>query len=299
MSNIRQMQLSKRRQKWVRNRTTTLVGAPLNHNISLEGRYESLLTRMAERLSGEYTREVIKLLRMPQWKDEFTTDSSIVSQVNILFNHLDAKFRKIFKQQSREHAREMIQAINRVSRTSTQNSLKKLSGGLTISTDFITDRMKDQMRAFVVENENLIEDIHSKYTFKVQTQVLEEIQNPQPDGIKGLIKRLENSFQRDSGIVRRRAKNIAHDQVRQAYNNLNANRMLAIGQTKFKWVHSKGGMNPREWHLNHLDGNVYDLTDPPVIDPVTGVRGIPGQLIGCKCFMVPVIEFDEGQPVGK
>ena len=299
MSSIRQIRLSDKRQQWVGKRTTTLIGKPMNHDIQLENQYAKILMSMADKMSGEYTREVLRFLKMPQWKDNFTTDASIASQVNILFNHLDAKFRRLFKQKGKETAIKMINAVNKISRISTESSLKKLTGGLTISTDFITDRMRDQMKAFVYENKDLAIDIEEKYTYKVKVQVLEEISSPQPDGIKGMVERLEKTFEKDAGIVRRRAKNIAHDQIRQAYNNLNANRMIAIGQPKFKWVHSKGGLHPRLWHMNHLDGNVYDLTDPPVIDPVTGVKGIPGQLTGCKCFMVPVIEFDEGEPVGK
>ncbi|RIQ43658.1 phage head morphogenesis protein, partial [Bordetella avium] len=31
--------------------------------------------------------------------------------------------------------------------------------------------------------------------------------------------------------------------------------------------------------------------NPPIIDKTTGERGLPGQLINCKCRMRPVIDF--------
>jgi uncharacterized protein with gpF-like domain len=46
-----------------------------------------------------------------------------------------------------------------------------------------------------------------------------------------------------------------------------------------------------------MDGNVYSFDDPPIIDKNTGERGIPGQAINCRCFMVPVIEFEDEEEI--
>ena len=299
MSRPKRIQLTDTRQQWLGHRSVNLNGEVLNHNISIQNRYEKMQLSLVDRMVSEYRREVIQFLRMPQWKGEFTTDASISSQVNILFNHLDAKFRRLFKTSGSEYAKSILGDINRISRTSTQNSLKKLSGGLTISTDFITDRMMDQMKAFRYENQQLTLDLEQRFTKNIRVDVLESIRQPQPDGLRGLIATIENSFSDEDRKVRNRARNIAHDQTRRAYNNLNAGRMQAVGVNRFKWIHSKGGMHPRLYHMNVLHGNIYDLNDPPVIDEKTGEKGIPGQLIGCKCSMLPIITFDEGKPASK
>ena len=90
-----------------------------------------------------------------------------------------------------------------------------------------------------------------------------------------------------------RGVNIARDQTRKAYNNLNAARMRKVGVTEFIWRHSGGGRNPRDLHQNVLNGKKFSLDDLPVIDERTGETGIPGQAINCKCTMEPVVTFGE------
>ena len=36
----------------------------------------------------------------------------------------------------------------------------------------------------------------------------------------------------------------------------------------------------------------FPIDRPPVIDKKTGQRGFPAQLIGCKCFLTPVLLVD-------
>jgi len=90
----------------------------------------------------------------------------------------------------------------------------------------------------------------------------------------------------------RRAKNVALDQTRKAYNTINADRMKKVGIQKFEWIHSMGGIKPREDHIE-MDGNIYSFDDLPVVNKDTGERGLPGSQINCKCTMRPVVVFDE------
>ena len=299
MPRPKQLTLTDRRRQWVSHRTTNLNGENLNHDIVLQDRYQRMLEGMVRSMTKEYHREIIKFLRMPEWKAEFTTDSSISSQANILFNHLEAKFRRMFKTLGNQYAQSIIKDVNIHSRIATGKSLSKLAGGLTISTDFITDRMQDQMKAFRYENQQLALNLEQRYSNNIRVEVLESIRHPQPDGIRGLIATIEKNMLHQDGIVTRRAKNIAHDQIRRAYNNLNSGRMQAVGVNEFKWIHSRGGRYPRHYHMNVLHGQIFSFDDPPVIDEKTGERGIPGQIIGCKCTFSPVISFDEGDRVSR
>ena len=54
---------------------------------------------------------------------------------------------------------------------------------------------------------------------------------------------------------------------------------------KTKWDGHKGKRNGKP---NGLNGYVFDISKPPVIDTKTGERGYPGQCIGCRCFLVPI-----------
>lgn len=155
--------------------------------------------------------------------------------------------------------------------------------------------MQEMMKAFRYENQQLTLDFEQTYSKNIRVDVLESIRRPQPDGLKGLIDHIEKTLSHEQKKVRNRARNTALDQTRRAYNNLNAGRMQAVGVNRFRWIHSKGGFTPRLYHMNVLHGQVFDLNEPPVIDEKTRERGIPGQLIGCKCSMLPIISFNEGK----
>ena len=86
---------------------------------------------------------------------------------------------------------------------------------------------------------------------------------------------------------------IARDQTSKATAAINRARMQGLGVRKFKWLHSGGGKEPRPLHKNTLNGNVYSMDDPPVIDEKTGERGIPGALVSCRCLAIPVITFGD------
>lgn len=94
---------------------------------------------------------------------------------------------------------------------------------------------------------------------------------------------------------RRWAQNVAMDQTRKVYNAVNKERMRSVGIKRFEWVHSGGSNQPREYHKFELNGQIYDIDNPPIIDKRTGERGYPGQLPYCRCTMRPVIEFDDEQ----
>jgi SPP1 gp7 family putative phage head morphogenesis protein len=95
------------------------------------------------------------------------------------------------------------------------------------------------------------------------------------------------------GEAKRHAKNVALDQTRKAYMSINTERMRDVGVSKFEWIHTGGSQDPRQYHKTVLNGNVYDINDPPVIDQRTGERGLPGLLPFCRCTMRPVVTFED------
>ena len=293
----KKLRLSKKRQQWLGNRTTRMKGNVLRHNISCQERYARRLERLSEKMADDVKRQILKLLESPDSKEFFGTDASIASQARILLNNLTSKYGKAFKCLAKPAAKQMLRGINQASKSGLFSSLKKMTGGVTIKTDFVSEDLADVMKATMVENEDLIESLSVEYMRKIRGDVIRSITTPQAGGLTGLRKRIIKTLDREKGQVHRRAKNIALDQTRKAYNNLNLGRMKAVGVQQFEWVHSRGGQFPRDYHLNVLDGNVYDVDNPPIIDPDTGERGFPGQLINCRCTMLPVISFESGELV--
>lgn len=99
-----------------------------------------------------------------------------------------------------------------------------------------------------------------------------------------------------------RMKLIAHDQTNKAAEGLALHRLSANGIHWVMWRHSHLSVVPRDYHKtkwdghsglrngrpNGLNGFIFRIDDPPVIDLKTGERGYPSQLINCKCFLIPV-----------
>jgi hypothetical protein len=57
---------------------------------------------------------------------------------------------------------------------------------------------------------------------------------------------------------------------------------------KMRWDGHTGKFNGKP---NGLNGYIFPIDKPPVIDRKTGERGYPAQLINCHCFLTPVIEL--------
>ncbi len=282
--------LTNKKQAWVDQFKPTAVikGTPLNYNAAIQLRYERQLERLVNEMVESTKKKITRLFNGEPAQEFFAEDASISSQARILTNALTSQFTELFKKKSRPLAEQMVGDTNKVAKSNLHQSLKDLSGGLTIKTDIMTGPLRDVMKATVSENVSLIRSIPKQYMTQVEGAVMRSIS--QGNGLQDLIPFLEKQGE----ITKRRAKNIALDQTRKAYNGINKGRMEALGVEEYEWLHSGGGQHPREEHIA-MSGNIYRLDDPPVIDSKTGERGIPGQAINCKCRMRPVIRFNEGK----
>lgn len=106
---------------------------------------------------------------------------------------------------------------------------------------------------------------------------------------------------RIGGVDEARAEIIADDQMHKAAERFLVEKWKMQGCKKVRWVH-KGDTNPRQYHLrrwngvsgkrngrpNGLNGYVFDIDKPPVINLKTKERGYPGQMINCHCRLEPI-----------
>jgi len=231
-------------------------------------------------------RELKKLYSTPDAKAYFTTDASIASQSRILINALSAKFDKMFGDVAGLMSSKMVNDTNKASQVALGSSMKQLSGGMTVNTKIMSADLHETVKASIAQNVQLIKSIPQTYIQRVGGAVLRSVTTGQ--GMADLMPQI----QKFGDMTERKAKNVALDQTRKSYNTINTDRMKKVGIKKFEWIHSFGGIKPREDHIE-MDGNIYSFDDLPVIDKNTGERGIPGQAISCRCTMRPVVEFDE------
>lgn len=99
-----------------------------------------------------------------------------------------------------------------------------------------------------------------------------------------------------------RANIIADDQLAKATVVFQLARWRQNGWRMVMWRHNPNVTEPRDYHKrkwdgvsglkdgrpNGLNGFVFPMNKPPVIDEKTGERGYPAQLINCSCYLVPV-----------
>lgn len=282
--------LTNKKEKWVRKfkPTAALRGTPLNYNAGIQEKYIRELEHLVHQMTTTTKKRIMQLYKSNTVKDVVAQDASVASQARILTNQLTKQFDELFGRKARPLAERMVEQTNQASKSNLHASMKILSGGLSLKTRVLTSPMKEVITASIAENVGLIKSIPAQYMKDVQGAVMRSITTG--NGLQDLVPALEKY----KGITERRAKNIALDQTRKAYNNINKGRMQAIGVQQFEWIHSYAGDKPRPYHKDVLNGQIYSFDDLPIIDENTGERGIPGQLINCKCTMRPVIKFNEG-----
>lgn len=281
----RKIRLSPKREAWAAARNDhTFTGTPLNPPDVVEAKFRAELDRMVERMQKTTRRELDKLYRSPE-APTVAMDASFSSMAARLVRELTRRFTALFVDRAGGLAKAWAEGISRQSAVGLGQSLKDVSGGVTLKTDVISGAVADVVKASIKQNVALIKSIPREYFLEIEGEVMRSIQTGR--GMADLQPFLEKRY----GITKRRAALIARDQTSKATAAVNRARMQGLGVKKFKWLHSMGGKEPRPLHKNVLNGNVYSFDDPPVIDERTGEKGFPGQLINCRCRMVPVIEF--------
>jgi SPP1 gp7 family putative phage head morphogenesis protein len=280
--------LTKRKEKWVGAvKPQAVKGIPLNSNMSAESRYYEDLENLILIMTDQMEDDLDAFFKEPHAKSFFAQDASISSQARILLAALQKKFEKLFNMRADTIADRMAKDANKSSTAQLKASLRQLSGGLTLKTDSLGGPILDVLKATIEENVSLIKSIGDKYHRAISGAVYRSITTG--NGLKELVPFL----QKYRGVTLRRAKFIAEDQTRKAFNTLNKARMQQIGVGEYEWLHTSGSQHPRPLHVS-MSGNIYRFDKPPIIDKRTGERGIPGQLPNCRCRMVPVIKFNEG-----
>lgn len=285
---MKTLKLTKKREAWAARRTEapSFRGDPLQHNAAVAVRYVGAMSALTAQMTAQVKREVLRLFDTDAAGAHFGQDATIASQSRMLMASLGARFNDLFAKKAKPLAENMVANADKAGSKALHSSLQKLSGGMSLKTSLGSPALSEITKAAVAENVSLIKSIASNYLQKVEGAVMRSITTG--NGLQDLIPALEQY----EGQTHRRAKNIALDQTRKAYNSINRGRMEALGVQKFMWHHSGGGAHPREDHVE-MDGKVYRFDDLPIIDARTGERGIPGQAPNCRCTLSPVFDFQE------
>lgn len=237
---------------------------------------------MIEPMIKEYNRELERIMR-----PYVTQDESLATTLSRSLSKLGKKWSSQFGGEASRLTEDLIDRTDRYSKKSLKASLKEMSGGLSIGTPDMPQGLYDRLLASTKENVLLIKSVPQEFHERIQESVMRSIQTG-GFGTKTLLDEIKQTEK----VTRNRAECIAVDQTRKINSAMNTERMKSVGVEKFEWIHSGGGAEPRELHLEY-DGQIFDMDDPPVIDERTGETGFPGQLINCRCKMRPVVDFTQ------
>jgi len=215
----------------------------------------------------------------------YTADESLATRLARELREFDRKWSRRFAERSRMLTDQMLSRVDRYTSRALASSLKEMSGGLTLKTPDMPAGLYERLMAATKENVSLIRSIQADFHERIEGAVMRSIASGN-FGARSLFEEIIKTGQ----ATKQRAELIAVDQTRKVTTAMNAERMKAVGLRKFEWVHSGGGADPRELHVRY-NGQIFDMDDPPVIEERTGARGLPGQLIKCRCRMRPVVDL--------
>jgi len=117
--------------------------------------------------------------------------------------------------------------------------------------------------------------------FKSEQQKLEALLR---DGAGRTYEALAKDIEDRFDVTTRHAELIARSQGNRLNSQIAVGRMQSVGITQAEWV-CAGDERVRESH-NEMDGQVYDLDDPPIVD---GEPTRPGEAPNCRCVSAPIL----------
>jgi hypothetical protein len=110
-------------------------------NAGVEDWYMKELARLTDAMRETALREIEKLFRAEGGNLGYSEDASLSSQARITMNGLRRLFARLFAKKGDDLADGMLAKASGANAARVKASLKELSGGLAIKTDFISGRL--------------------------------------------------------------------------------------------------------------------------------------------------------------
>ena len=227
----------------------------------------------------------------------------LTTEIQERIQKLGKKWEEKFAVWAETQSPAIVKKVLKASDTQIKRALIHFFSGerLELIGQVIPTPLKQSMKMHIIENVSLIKSVQSQYHERIVGAISRSITNG------GSIKTLTEEIYKCGNMSMRRANLIALDQTRKMYSNLTIRRFKQIGVQKVMWLHThnKETSRPyhiRKWdgdysnypHVNGLNGLIFDIDNPPVIQEATKtqpeIRGYPAQLPFCRCIMRAVIE---------
>ena len=165
----------------------------------------------------------------------------------------------------------MINKVEKQGAKDLNKSMEKISGGLNIDTSQINEKTLNTILSSTDQASSLIKSIGPNYTVQIKEAVNRSIVDSSSS-----FEQLQNSIQ--SALTdkyknhKNKAFNVAKDQIKKSYTGITASRMQNVGVGEYEWAHAGGSVKPRCFHRDVLNGQIFSLDNPPIIEEKTGIR---------------------------
>lgn len=241
--------------------------------------------------------------------DEKKTNSAygqvwLTTEIQERLHKLGKKWEEKFAVWAESQSPAVVKKVLKATDTQIKRALIHFYSGerLELIGQVIPTPLKQSMKMHIIENVSLIKSVQSQYHERIVGAVSRSITNA------GSIKSLTEEIYKYGDMSLRRANLIAIDQTGKMYANLTIRRFEQVGVKKVKWMHTHAGKTERPYHArkwdgvsglddghpNGLNGFVFDIDKPPVIQEATKtqpeIRGYVKQLPFCHCVMRAIIE---------
>ncbi len=237
-------------------------------------------------MKNDYRKVIDELMKSRQVKtisSEYGLDAE-ADEVGKTLKRLGKKWRGFFDGFSEKWSRDTVRLMSKRIKSDFASAWK---GSLTIKA---SDRTKQFARLSADNSAQLIVSIPQEFHRRVSSEMIRQM-NDYTQTFSKMQERIHLMLTDEYKRHKNKAKNLALDQTRKIYNGISENRMRDVGMTRYIWRHAGGSKEPREYHKNVLNGQTFDLNDPPVIDQKTGERGNPSDTYNCKCYKEIVVDF--------
>ncbi len=243
-------------------------------------------------MTAECEKEITKIYKNLGYQVENTAqDDSISSQIRMALNALYNKYYDKFSARSKRLIKKLLKDVNKTSTSQVNNALKSMLGdkttGFALKGSAISAEKSEIMKALMFENVSLIKSIPNEYFKQITGAVARSIENGM--GLKELSKEILSYGAKNA----RRADLIAQDQTRKAYNAINRQNFRENGISKFEWVHSGGSRDPRPYHKDVLNGQIFDVDKGAPSEKDKTKFIFPGEEPYCRCIMKAVLDFED------
>lgn len=268
--------------RWVHSfKAKTIKLVPVRPNAGVAAAYRKRLDAMANAMVKSVIWHLSEVYKVNP--PEMAQDSSPAVELRNVVNRMRRYWEKRFDELALPEARKFVSAtrshVDRAFSASLQKA-KLREAGFTVKFK-MTKNVNDIVQASLAEQVSLIKSIPEQFFTQVQSMVSTSVQTGRD--MHSLAKDLEKQL----GVTKRRAANIARDQNSKATATITRARQTEVGITHAQWLHSAGGRTPRPTHVaNNM--KTY-LISEGWLDPAVGKRIWPGTEINCRCVAISVI----------